>query len=492
MPNVKYKLIDIEKLLGKITRSNKVRSVSTAYLSPFRLSNLCVIDFGIAGGVVWALCVSLFTILAFNGKALLITNYLETVYPGYSISYLATATEILFSLGIGIVMGFVGGFLFAAYVALLYNFFVGPAAYRVWVTIKGTIPEGKPVVLINNHNKEHLTTKENPYTVVILANPFIESPSNSSSKPAEFKIDPILNKPDIFKAKVSLILSGLANNYVVQHFMPKIRFVAIFDPAMGELDQFDQKRILTGEELKDMSSDQQKWHEMAARALCREYFVGGIIGPVQGRINRYLERRYPAIGRTDIVFAVTASETHIRSSARFTVDDETGVADSFIFRATPDAPQLKGYYRPYAEIPGMVAYSAWDERLKTPIHEFAHAMSSSKNGLIDDEYYDDLFYDTTKTIVINKRHATAEMDINKDKIFQPGELPLIFSQYIENGRIREFLTDKFRFTLSFWRSFVPGRASARIPCTMDRSGELHQFDLLIHHFMSRRLNAKVG
>lgn len=492
MPTVLYKLIDVEKLRIKIKESNKVTSVSTTYLSPFRLSNLSVVDFGIACGIIWAICVSLFTILALNGKALLITNYLESVYPGYNISLLPTAIETLFNLGIGLVMGFVGGFLFGTYVALLYNFFVGPASHRVRVRIKGKIPEGKPVVLINNNNKGHLTANKNPYTVVILANPFIESLASDSSKAVEFKIDPILNYPEIFKAKVSLILSSLANNYVVQHFMPKIRFVAVFDPAMGEIDHFDQKRILSDEELQDMTPDEQKSHEMAARALCREYLIGGVIEPVQTRINRYIERGYPEVGRVDIVFAVTASETHIRSSARFTLDDESDVADSFIFRANPDAPQLKGYYRPGSEIPGMVAYSAWDDRLKTPVHEFAHAMSSTKNGLIDDEYYDDLFYDTTKTIVINKRHATEEMDINKDQIFQTSELPLLFSQYIEDGRIREFLTDKHRYTPFFWRSFVPARSSARIPCTMDRSGEFHQFDLLIRHFMFRRLKAKVG
>jgi hypothetical protein len=493
MPNVVYRLIDIEKLLAKIKKSNRLRSVSTTtYLPPFRLSNLSVIDFGTACGIVWALCISLFTILAFNGNALLITNYLESVYPGYSLSNLPTVAETLLNLGIGALMGFGGGFLFGAYVALLYNFFVGPTSRRLWVRIKGKIPEGRPVVLINKNNQKHLTTNAAPYTVVILSNPFIEASSNSSSEQAEFKIDPIVGYSEIFKAKVNLILSSLANNHVVQYFMPKIRFVAIFDPAMAELDGFDQKPILTDEELKEMSPDEQRWHEMGARALCREYPTGGVIEPVQSRINRYLQRRYPDLGRVDIVFAVTASETHIRSSARFTVDDETGVADGFVFRANPDAPQLKGYYKPRAEIPGMIAYSAWDERLKTPIHEFAHAMSSTKNGLIDDEYYDDLFYDTSKTIVINKRHATEEMDVNKDKIFQPSELPLVFSQYIENGRIHEFLTDKLRYASSFWRSFVPQRSNARIPCTMDRSDEFHQFDVLIHYFMSRRLQAKVG
>ncbi len=491
MAKVVFKLFDIEKLQDKIKKP-KSAPASIPFISPFRHPNLSVIDFGVASGIVWALCVSLFTILGFNGKANLITNFFALLYPGYQIAYSSTVINIIFSMVIGFLMGFAGGFLFGMYAALLYNLFVGPASSRVWVKIKGDLPEGRPVVLMNKHNKTHLKTNPEPYTIVILANPFIESPATSSSKRAEFKADPILNEPDIFKDKVSLIMSSLTNNDVVQYFMPKMRFVAIFDPAMGKVNQLEGKRILTDDELKGTKPDEQKWHEMGSRALCREYPVGEVIEPVQGRINRYLERAYPIIGRVDVVFAVTASDTHIRSSARFTVDNDTDLASSFLFRTNPDAPPQRGFYRPRARIPGMVAYSAWDDRLKTPIHEFTHAMSSTKNGLIDDEYYDDLFYDTNKTIVINKRHATEEMDINKDQIFQPSELPQIFSQYIENGRIREFRTDKFRFTPSFWRSFVPARSNARIPCTMDRSGENHQFDLLIHYFMSRRLQAKVG
>ncbi|MFQ5823288.1 MAG: hypothetical protein ACE5JB_04465 [bacterium] len=471
MPNVIYKLIDIEKLKlsDKKNGSKKDSSVATttisSFITTFRPSNLSVLDFGIACGIIWAILVSIFTLMAFNGRALLFVNYFETIYPGYNISNFPTAIEILLNIGIGILMGFACGFLFGVYVALIYNYMIGPAINSV--KVKGEIPHGKPMVLINKENKQHLQRIKEPYTVAVLANPFIENSSSDSSK---FTKDPILSEPEFFKAKVNLIMTSLANNYVLQPFLHKMRFIVIFDPAMGN---FTQKQ------------------EQEVRALCREYPYDMVIEPVQARVVNYLKSNYK-LGRVDIVFAVTASSTHIRSSARYTEDDDTGEAESFVFRTGVEAPSLTGYYRPRAKIPGMIAYSAWDDRLKTPIHEFAHAMSSTKNGLIDDEYYDDLFYDTTKTIVINKRHATEEMDINRDKIIQPIELPPIFAQYIENYKIREFPTDKLRSASYFWRSFVPARSNAYIPCTMDRSDEFHQFDLLLHYFITRRLAAKVG
>jgi hypothetical protein len=148
----------------------------------------------------------------------------------------------------------------------------------------------------------------------------------------------------------------------------------------------------------------------------------------------------------------------------------------FKYRPAAEPKEYWGYYNAPLEVPGMAAYSAWDMRLKTPVHEFAHAMSSNMSGLIDDEYHDGALQKSPEVFVWNKHH---------------GPLPEVFAEVFENGETHEFAADELRAMPEGWKSYVPQRPHYLMPCTMDESEDVHEFDLLLQHFITKRLEAKV-
>ncbi|MCG8605989.1 hypothetical protein MJD09_13480, partial [bacterium] len=152
----------------------------------------------------------------------------------------------------------------------------------------------------------------------------------------------------------------------------------------------------------------------------------------------------------------------------------------------------KALYNPEVICQGIVAYSAYENRLKAAIHEFAHAASSTDDGLVVDEYIDELGFDPEGMIVINKRHVHPDWDVDGDDKVQASELPADFVEYRENGSKTYFLTDKYRQKPDEWKSFVPARTHAKVSCTMDRSYDTYEFDKLIEHFLSQRLDAKIN
>jgi hypothetical protein len=492
---VKYKFVDDELSI------EPMHPLLRDLLFPKERASIAVYDFALVCGFLWAILVALFTLMAANGSARSLVEYFAAIYPGYNLPPSPDVGDVIVNLGIGTFFGFVHGCLFGLLLGIFYNRLGRPSVGDIRFIDK-TMPEGVPVMLVEKGNKAKLPAE--PYTILIVANPILEY----HSEPATFKIDPILSEPKLFQAKVALIINSLARSQVVRRFIRRMRFVALFDPALGRYDNVDLAKILAEDARGHYNESNKKIIQAAeSRALCLEDDVDIIIEPLQRRANsrfpenderlkkfleQYYYRKVNGDHRVDIVFAVTASRTHVRSSSRYTMDEENGEAKSFVFRYYPKGPALTGRYWPRAALPGMVAYSAWDDRMKTPAHEFAHAMSSTNNGLIVDEYDDDLLIDPDERIVINKRHATWEMDENQDFIIQPSELPRVFAEYTENGETRQFLTDKHRKKPANWISFVPLPSEPEVPCTMDFTGDLCEYDRLLQHFMGQRLEAKVG
>lgn len=476
MKEVKYEIIDEQQPIFK------------SILRPNRRPYLAVFDFSIVFGIICALLVGLFTLMAMNGKARLITDYFETIFPGYSIPPSPEALDALINLGIGLIFGFAYGYLFGLLVSVIYNRLRGPVLCDV--RLQKDIPEREPVVLVEKGNTSSKARHSDSYTVVILANTFLEAERGSP----KFREDEILDEPKLFKAKVECIIDSLRQSEILRKFISDMRFVAIIDPQKAKTNDRDEQR---------------------ARALCLENSIDVIIEPRQRiykrkedgtyelqeeRLKKYLEL-YPSLGRVDIVYAVTASRTHTRSSAYYTIEEETTASEDFQFILYNKDGSLRdpllGRYAPPRNVPefvpGLIAYSAWDNRRKTPLHEFAHAMSSTTNGLIYDEYNDEVPFNTDSLMVINKRRATAVMDDDGNDFIEPSELPELFAKFYEAGQPErnDFSTDRLRQKPFDWSSFVPDKDRPDEPCTMDRSGDFHRFDMLIEYFMEQRLKAKI-
>jgi hypothetical protein len=197
-----------------------------------------------------------------------------------------------------------------------------------------------------------------PYTICILANPWIESPQNSG----QFVRDPIVGNEPMFDSKVRYIVDCLTGRLpgqaekMFQTLAAEWRVVSIFDP--------DRSR-------------------KKANALVAHDNTN-IVVPVQPRFPELLKKyKLPKSGklRADVAFAVTASATHSRCSAWFTRDDESAPGRPF----TVDGAAM--VHRQQNIHPGTVALHV-NARSLVALHEFGHAASSWASKITD--LYSDL------------------------------------------------------------------------------------------------------
>jgi hypothetical protein len=195
--------------------------------------------------------------------------------------------------------------------------------------------------------------KPNPFTICIVANPFIERPAGSSN----FFDDPIMRNHGLFRAKVTYIIDCLFGNLPNQaeKFLadpaiePHIKVVSIFDDTI-------QTKSASNSLIVEKSDD--------------------IVEPRRGIFIAFL-KNYGIQG--DIIFAVTASETAHRSSAWYASDDDNVPGQLF----TLDGVTYSHVYQ--SRIPGTIALHS-SARSITALHEFSHALSSFSNGMVVDLY----------------------------------------------------------------------------------------------------------
>jgi hypothetical protein len=252
-------------------------------------------------------------------------------------------------------------------------------------------------------------------------------------------------------------------------------------------------------------------------ALCEEIRSepANIIHPRPKQMKKYVEEYLKKEGLSecvDIIFAISGSIEHTRSSATFTKEVETGDPENgdVMFKLKKNSTSHSGYHKCRIDekgLPGAIALSAWDDRLKTPVHEFAHAISSVKNGVIVDEYLDKYEYQK------NGQTVTAEFDfvVNKQHRKHPTDpVPQPFAKYelydynpdAEEHVLKyqtEYFSDRYRCDKrptdsdpDGWTSYVPGRQDTNLSCTMDIAYFGHKFDKLLFDFLYDRLLTKLN
>ncbi|KAA3609210.1 MAG: hypothetical protein DWQ05_23020 [Calditrichaeota bacterium] len=336
-------------------------------------------------GVVWAFIVLLITLIAIAGGGRnLVTDFFYAIYPGYSLSILGAI--------LGFIWGYLHGFLQGYLVAWLYKY---------WLN-RDDIDLIFPDLVKQNWAVLQEGRGQNPYTIVFVANPMILKYSENEND-RNCEKDPIMDDKAWFSITVRRCIRSIYRNelFGIKEFISSYRIIAIFDSDF---------------KVDNMSAAEQKTH-----ALCEEYNLDELLAPrkrlfvsapdeFEDISKNYVARFWPRIysGSTgsdaiDIIFAISGSPTHIRSAARFSKEPEVvkplkskkntdnGVFFNFKFRknaATWDAFHDKKLHAFYADLPGIVALSALEDRPKTTIHELAHAIGSPENGFIDDEYYD--------------------------------------------------------------------------------------------------------
>lgn len=199
------------------------------------------------------------------------------------------------------------------------------------------------------------TTKTDPFTIGIVANPVLETPWQSG----QFRVDPITATQAAFDAGAQYILDALFGKLPNQReqfladptIAPKIRVVSLF---VAGLPAQDANSLV--------AQDPDSNLLVARRTTFRPFLV-----------------RYGL--DADVSYAVSASPTHTRASAWFTSDDDGKAGVGF----TLEGVSLTHRY--YCLIPGTVAIHATANSM-TALHEFGHALSSYTNGMVVDLYVD--------------------------------------------------------------------------------------------------------
>lgn len=200
------------------------------------------------------------------------------------------------------------------------------------------------------------TSKPDPFTILVVANPALETPLDSGN----FAVDPIMSDRVAFENCVDYVerslfaaLPGQADPMLSDPAVaPAVRVLSLFHAGLPAEARFSFVA-------NDDSSDELL---VARRAAIRDFLLDeGIVA--------------------DVVYGISGSHTHTRASAWFTSDDDASPGVSF----TIDGVSM--HHRHRYLVPGTVGMHVTASSLTAP-HEFQHAISSYSNGMIVDLYVD--------------------------------------------------------------------------------------------------------
>jgi len=285
------------------------------------------------------------------------------------------------------------------------------------------------------------TSKTNPFTVVIVSNPALETPYQSGV----FAVDPLVTDQARFDQCVGYIDDVLFGSLPGQ--MEK--FLA--DPAIGPLVKV-VALFVTGLPAAD------------SNALVGQDSVSNM---VIARRTAFVPLLAQFGLHADVAYAVTGSTTHTRASAWFTSDDDGRGGVAF----TLDDQRLAHRY--YNLVPGTIALPVSSTSL-TALHEFGHALSSYTNGMVVDLYAD-------STAGLNNRRGRP--------------IPEDFATY--DGAV--MATDPTRNSLSYpagWQSYHCALIDPSNPAVMDDywqapgGSNACQHDQITRQFLLDRVRAK--
>jgi hypothetical protein len=300
------------------------------------------------------------------------------------------------------------------------------------------------MVLVIRVIRQGDTTKPNPFTICIVANPALEAPWHSG----QFIIDPITADQNAFDSSAEYVeqvlfglLPGQAERFLGDPSIgSRVTMISVFAPGLPADD---------------------------ANSLVAQDSVSNLLVARRTAFKPFLARYSLA---ADVVYAISASETHTRASAWPASDDDAGLGDPF----TLDGTTL--YHRHNSHVPGTIAQHSTSTSL-TALHEFGHALSSYSNGQIVDLYVD-------SGPGINNRRGRP--------------IPAQFADY--NGT--NLATDPVRDSLGYefgWQSYHCALNDPGFPAVMDDYWrapggvpEHCQHDQITRSFLLDRVRAKQG
>lgn len=417
---------------------------------------------GTALGLVWTTFVVVFTLISMqNAQASQLSLLFELTYPGYAL----TGAGLL----VGAVWAFIYGYLAGYAIGFFYSFFVIQKAKKLTKFIF-EVDYDKRVNLVQ------AGAGAKPYTIVFVANPAIYIKSDEAAAP-----DPIIRDKTTFYKVVMRCMKSFAHNELLglPEIKSRLRIVTIFDET--RISASDPSNALC-EDLDELTTVIAPRFDEDNPTSVRDYVQNTNID----------DARLSNLDDVDVIYAISASENLTRSAARFSEEEE---GDGTAFTITlQDPTTLENVETTMKHVrtaarPGVIALAALDERLKVPVHEFAHAMSSIENGVIYDEYVDRFHDDEEadpsdlKGKIINRMHRKSSIE----------PVPDVFAKYTIRGETTTYSSDRHRTDKpADWTSYTPEKDDIATSCTMDHTYYSYRFDKLIFDFMYDRMMAKMN
>jgi len=355
-----------------------------------------------------------------------------------------------------------------------------------------------------------------PYTIVFVANPRVYISSEAKSDP-----DPIMDDLELFISSIHKAMMSFENDEVLgcREIWSRVRIVSIFDPEFNVLLDKDDALVQSYPYTLIINGKVQDNNIITPRetmwATIKKYGKDVIAHSAVSRNEKNkLQMEFQAVcNQVDVVFAMSASPKYTRSSALFSESEKYDPANppegvtafeyDTLRDVQPEADQqgdqhvkhkIICIHEEFADVPGRVALNVLESSLKTYIHEFAHAMSSTVNGAIVDEYFDRINVlddaqgieeseDLKKNPFLINRMEREEHDDNWE------EIPRKFASY--NGDF--YLSDLDHPSAEEdWFGYFPQRKCCTDGCTMDRTYGSYRFDDLLSQFMYDRLLVKIN
>ena len=388
--------------------------------------------------------------------------------------------------------------------------------------------------LLYDYHLKHIP--QHPYTIAFVANPKIRKLGGDEKHEAGYEADPIARDRDLFLRAVDRALFSLETDPVIgrPEIWSRVRVVTVFNPALASGSGPDFGMIEAfQEELVDQNG---------------EPVENNLLDPMRqlfDNFKRMLEHSWGGVApafnasEVDVIFALTASPTHTRSTAHFSdwiEHDENEplknkmdrAGKCFAFNATPCTVNSEGatdrtipqcvptqYQIEYPSVsnratagesdpgfravhdycpalPGRIALNVISARHKTYVHEFAHAMSSAFHGTIADEYVD--------CFILKKTGSEAQCEpanhffVNRieRKLDAPDPIPVpkVFAEY----NCVQYHSDLAHPSAEEeWAGYFPDKFDKSTPCMMDRDiTGYYRFDELLSSFIYDRMMAKVS
>jgi len=380
-----------------------------------------------------------------------------------------------------------------------------------------------------------------PYTIVFVANPFIlkrmkpigEDVSEDDLKkaieahrnnPDNYELDPIIRDPDLFYYSVDRALRSFENDEVLgnSEIWSRVRIITMFDKELSSKANEANKHALLEEFQGNLRIDGETplnlidpLPDMNKKVECL------LFNNQDGTAKLSIEN-----GDIDVIFGMSASPTHDRSTAHFSdYDENTGRVRSLAekgakFTCNPDPHKNKKdeaenlvvnveenfplngddsrertfYHEYHVSEPGRVALNVIGAIQRTFIHEFAHAMSSMINGAITDEYADvfDLESPSFRVTAVNTKPPFYVNRIERKKLKTNGKFIGVHKVFADYNCVVFHSDLEHPSAEENWLGYFPQPYGTDVACIMDRFTDFYHFDNVLSCFMYDRLVAKLN